>query len=47
MLCQDFEQDNGGWAISPNPTLDSNSWEHGIPNGNIINYASSGSSMPG
>ncbi len=44
MLCEDFEQDNGGWAISPNPTLDSNSWEHGIPNGNIINYASSGSS---
>jgi PKD repeat protein len=43
MLCEDFESDNGGWAISPNPALNSNSWEHGTPNGNIINYASSGS----
>jgi PKD repeat protein len=39
MLCEDFEADNGGWAISPNPVLDS-----GIPNGNVINYAASGNS---
>jgi PKD repeat protein len=45
ILCQDFETDNGGWAISPNPALDSNSWEHGVPAGNTINYATSGSSV--
>jgi PKD repeat protein len=40
--CQDFESDNGGWAISPNPAIAVNSWEYGRPNGNTINYAVSG-----
>jgi PKD repeat protein len=40
--CEDFEINNGGWAISPNPGVAINSWEYGQPSGPEFDHAFSG-----